>query len=269
MRMEPLARLVSLVARLRAPDGCPWDRAQTLASMRPHLIEEAYEVIEAVDAGADPLLEEELGDLLFNVLLVIQIAQDERRTSLERVAARIHDKMVRRHPHVFSDESSQEAVDGPSLARWEAVKAAQAPADRSRLDGIPSTAPALMRAHRQGQKAAGVGFDWPDVGGVLDKVDEELAELREAIDAGDPAAIEWELGDLLLSLASLGRHTRTPAEDALRMAIARFDKRFRAMETEARGQGETLAALDSADLERKWENAKVTTDPPGPDEEGA
>jgi len=263
--MDPIRQLVSLVARLRGPDGCPWDRKQTLRTMRPHLIEEAYEVLEAVDAGDDGSLEEELGDLLFNVLLLIRIAEDDGRTSLDRVSARIHDKMVRRHPHVFGDDR----VDGPSLARWEAVKAAEKSAERSRLDGIPTTAPALMRAHRQGQKAAGVGFDWPDVSGVLDKVDEELAELREAIDGGDKAEVEWELGDLLLSLASLGRHTRTPAEDALRLAIARFDTRFRAMETAAREAGEALQALDSAELERMWGTAKRTTDAPGPDEESA
>jgi len=255
--MEPLAELVDLVARLRGSDGCPWDRAQTLTTMRPHLIEEAHEVLEAVDAGDDVALEEELGDLLFNVLLLVRIAEDEQRTTLDRVADRIHAKMVRRHPHVFGDGS----VDGPSLARWEAVKAAEKSPDRSRLDGIPLAAPALMRAHRQGQKAAGVGFDWPDVGGVLDKVDEELAELREAIAGGDTSEVEWELGDLLLSLASLGRHTRTPAEDALRMAIRRFDRRFREMEAAAQRSGEALEALDSAALEQHWNAAKAITDP--------
>lgn len=253
--MTRLTELVALVARLRGPDGCPWDRRQTLASMRQNLVEEAHEVVDAVDDDDNAAIEGELGDLLFNVLLMVQIAADEGRTSLDAVAGRIHDKMVRRHPHVFGDET-----EGPSLAKWEAVKAQEAPR-RSRLDGIPRSAPALLRAHRQGQKAAGVGFDWPDVHGPLAKVDEELAELREAVDSQDAAAIDWELGDVLLALSSVGRHTRTPAEGALRGAIDRFDTRFRAMEAAARASGVGLDARSPDELEALWQSAKQATAP--------
>lgn len=264
--MADVSELVSIIARLRGPEGCPWDRAQTLRSMRPYLLEEAHEVLDAVDgiphdrAAPDPTLEGELGDLLFNVLMMIRIAEDAGHTSLEGVVSRIVAKMVRRHPHVFPPEGSDAPeLDGPSLARWEAVKAKER-GPGSRLDGIPSGAPGLARAHRQGQKAAGVGFDWPDVSGVLAKVDEELGELKEAIETGDPRHTEAELGDVLLSLASLGRHLRTPAEDALRGAIRRFDDRFRSMEHAAARAGTPLETLDSAALEALWSEAKIATE---------
>lgn len=261
--MADLSDLVTLVARLRGEGGCAWDRAQTLRSMRPHLLEETHEVLEAVDTApvapgaADPTLEGELGDLLFNVLMMIRIAEDDGRTSLDGVVERIVAKMIRRHPHVFPPDGAAKA-DGPSLERWEAVKARER-GSGSRLDGIPAAAPALARAHRQGQKAAGVGFDWPDVAGVVGKVDEELDELKAAMALGDPGEIEAELGDVLLSLASLGRHLRTPAEDALRGAIHRFDRRFREMERAAQRSGQTLSGLDAGALEDLWHAAKRAT----------
>jgi MazG family protein len=230
--------------------------------MRPYLLEEAHEVIEAVDAaplapaGLDETLEGELGDLLFNVLMMVQIAQDEGRVSFDGVLEQIVAKMIRRHPHVFPPEGGpSDPVAEPSLARWEAVKATER-GGGSRLDGIPKGAPALSRAHRQGQKAAGVGFDWPDVDGVFSKVDEELAELREAVAGADRGHIEWELGDVLLALTSLGRHVKTPAEDALRGAIGRFDARFRAMEAQAAESGTALEHLSAEQLEVLWERAK-------------
>ncbi len=269
-RMAELHELVNLVARLRGDEGCPWDRAQTLRSMRPFLLEETHEVLEALDAAPTtpgtpaPALEGELGDLLFNVLMLIQIAEDGGHTSRGAVVQRIVDKMIRRHPHVFPvDGADPEHLDGPSLARWEAVKAKER-GQGSRLDGIPAGAPALMRAHRQGQKAAGVGFDWPDVAGVLDKVDEEVAELKEAIAQGDRTAVESELGDVLHSLASVGRHLKTPAEDALRGSIARFDARFRAMEAVALERGDALEGLDVQALETMWQDAKRRLAEPPP-----
>lgn len=260
--MADVSELVALVARLRGEGGCPWDQAQTLRTMRPYVLEETHEVLEAVDAapaqatGPDPGLEGELGDLLFNVLMLIRIAEDDGRTSLDGVVDRIVAKMVRRHPHVFPPDGGEaEPVEGPSLARWEAVKAKER-GKGSRLDGVPRGAPALSRAHRQGQKAAGVGFDWPDLAGVLGKVDEEVAELKEAIDSGDRVEMEAELGDVLLSLANLGRHLRTPAEDALRGAVSRFDQRFRAMEAHAERSGQPLEALGPDALEALWQQAK-------------
>lgn len=258
--MAELSELLNLVARLRSDDGCPWDRAQTLRTMRAYLLEETYEVLEAIDgapeSGPAVELEGELGDLLFNVLMLVQIAEDTGRTTRDAVVARIVDKMVRRHPHVFPPaDGAVDPVDGPSLARWESVKA-QERGGGSRLDGIPSSAPALVRAHRQGEKAAGVGFDWPSLDGVVAKVDEELDELKAAIAAGESAEIEAELGDVLLSLSSLGRHLDAPAEDALRGAIDRFDRRFRAMEAAAAVRGVALQALDETVLETMWQEAK-------------
>ncbi|MBO84330.1 MAG: nucleoside triphosphate pyrophosphohydrolase [Deltaproteobacteria bacterium] len=259
--MADVFELVDLVARLRGPDGCPWDRAQTLQTMRAYLLEETYEVLEAIDtspdAGPAPALEGELGDLLFNVLMLIQIAQDMGMTSRSMVVTRIVEKMVRRHPHVFPPaDAPAPSVEGPSLARWESVKAKER-GGGSRLDGIPRASPALVYAHRQGEKAAGTGFDWPDLNGVMAKVEEELQELKDAIAAEAPDEIEAELGDVLLSLASLGRHLRTPAEDALRGAVARFDRRFRLMEAAAAQDGGSLQGLDAPTLETMWQEAKI------------
>lgn len=226
--------------------------------MRLHLLEEMYEVIDAIDKDDNLMLEEELGDALFNLLLAAQIAADEGRTDLARVAQRIHDKMVHRHPHVFAPAPG---MAGPGLARWEELKAAESGGrSRSRMDGIPRAAPALLQAHRQGQKAAAVGFDWPDLAGVLEKVDEEMAELREAIAGGDAVRMSEELGDVLLSLASLGRHLKTPAEAALLGAVDRFGARFREMELAAERSGNALNDLDADALERLWVAAKQSTD---------
>ncbi len=258
--MTNLSDLASLIARLRGEQGCPWDRAQTLRSMRSYLLEETYEVLEAIDGtpevGPDPELEGELGDLLFNVMMLMQIAEDAGKARRADVVARIVQKMIRRHPHVFPPEGGpSDVVAGPSLARWESVKAKER-AGGSRLDGIPRGAPALVHAHRQGEKAAGIGFDWPDIGGVLGKLDEEVGELKEAIASEDQRAMEAELGDVLLSLASVGRHLQAPAEDALRGAVARFDRRFRAMEAAAEAQGRSLQGLDADTLETMWQEAK-------------
>ena len=215
--MSSLDQLVEIIARLRGPEGCPWDRAQDHRSMRPYLLEEVYEVLDAIDQpdADDAVLEEELGDLLFVVLLLCQIGTDEGRFTLSSVAARIADKMIVRHPHVF--DPAQRDTPGGTLAAWEALKARKA-SRQSRLDGVPRARPALRRAHRQAEKAAAVGFDWPDHEGVFDKIQEEIGELREALDARDPAQIEAEYGDLLMSAANLGRHIGATPEEALRAA---------------------------------------------------
>lgn len=256
--MTTLNRLIAVVAQLRSPEGCAWDRAQTLRSMRPYLLEETYEVLDAInlrddDPVRDALLTEELGDLLFNVLMLIQIAADGDHTTLDQVAARITDKMITRHPHVF--DPAQRHVEGGTLAVWEAIKARKK--DRaSRLDGIPRALPALLRAHRQGEKAALVGFDWKDATGVFDKIAEELAELHEALDAQDPEAIESEYGDVLMSAANLGRHIGANPEDALQGANDRFYSRFSRVEAIARERGIDLSAADEAALDALWEHAK-------------
>ncbi len=276
--MSELERLVEIVDRLRGEGGCEWDRAQTFASMRPYLLEEVYEVLDAIDAeqpGAAPVirprdLEEELGDLLFVVLLYARMGRNgphgasngaSARFDLESIARRIADKMVVRHPHVFGSEDERAALSGTAngIAAWENRKArlaGEAAAFRSRLDGVPRALPGLLRAHRQGEKAAAVGFDWAEPRAVLGKVREELDELEEALVAGRQVDIAHELGDVLQSLASLGRHLGAPPEEAMRTANDRFAARFRHMEAHAHRMGERLEDLDPDALEARWEQAK-------------
>ena len=250
---RPLLKLVEIVARLRGPEGCPWDKAQTLSTMRPYLLEEVYELLEAMehDAGEDGL-EGELGDTLFVILLLTQIAVDEERFTLDSMCERIIDKMIRRHPHVFGEGDDSENPGG--IAAWEARKNKEG---RSRLSGVPKSLPSLLRAHRQGEKVAAIGFDWPDVSGVLAKLEEEIAELREALASNDPVAIEHEYGDVLLSAANIGRHLNAPAEAALRNANDRFAQRFARLETLAEEQNVQLTGSTSeADLNALWEKVK-------------
>jgi len=244
--------LRSLVARLRAE--CPWDRAQTPASMRPYLLEEASEVLDALDAEDPARVREELGDLLFQIVLLARMYEEAGLFGLDEVAAGIAKKMVDRHPHVFgAAEGLPAGVDPGSNEGWERRKAR---AGRSRIDGVPLGLPALIRAHRVAEKAAGVGFDWPDLGGVLGKVDEERGELAEAITTGDPAKIAHEYGDLLLALANLGRFLGVSGEDALRMANQRFERRFRGVEALAQAAGIEPAAAGLDQLESWWQAVK-------------
>lgn len=248
--MSSASRLRSLVERLRAE--CPWDRAQTLRSLRPYLLEEAYEVLDALDADDVDGLREELGDLLFQVYLIARIAEERGAFDIEAAAEGIVAKMVARHPHVYA--GAQEA-DAGSIGAWEARKAAQRTG--SRVDGVPMALPALLRAHRVGEKLAHVGFDWPDLAGVLAKVDEERAELAEALASGDEAAIRHEYGDLLLATANLGRFLGVAGEDALREANARFERRFRRVEAMADAAGLRLEEAGLARLEAFWQAAKA------------
>jgi MazG family protein len=258
--VSKLQQLVDTVAILRAPGGCPWDREQTLTTMRPYLLEEVYELLDTIDrdsGGASEDLPEELGDVLFIVLLLCQIGADDGRFDLEEVADRINRKMILRHPHVFGTPEER-AGPGGTIESWEQLKArlSQKKARRrSRLDGVPDSLPALLRAFRVGEKASAVGFDWPDVRGVLDKVREELAELEEALQTG--VGIAEEYGDLLLSCASVGRHIGAPPEEALREANNRFAHRFRAMEALSESEGIDLADADDAILDALWERVKA------------
>lgn len=266
--MSALLDLVAMVARLRGPDGCPWDRAQTLPTLRPYLLEESYEVLDALgEPGGppSPALRGELGDLLFILVLIARVAEEEGAFSLEDAAAAVGAKMVRRHPHVFGPDAG--AVEGGTNRSWEQSKAAERAATgdaSSALDGVPAALPALLAAHRQGEKAAAVGFDWKDPRGVFAKVREELAELEEAVLASGgaaDAAVHHEVGDLLLSVASVARHLAVPPEQALRAANTRFASRFREMERRAREAGTALGALDDAALDALWEQAKAELSP--------
>lgn len=251
-----LARLVQIVARLRAPDGCPWDREQSMASMAPHLLEEAFEAVDAIQAGQEDGICEELGDVLMNVVLIAQIAGEAGRFDVERVAREIGDKLIRRHPHVFANL----AVSGSEqvLANWERIKQQEKAADAARakgvLSGVPAALPALLRAYRIGEKAARVGFDWPDPAGPRAKVDEELAELDRALAQGDPAAVQQELGDVLFSLVNLARHAKVNPEMALRATMDKFVRRFAHVEERL---GERMGTADLAEMDRLWNEAKL------------
>ena len=254
-----LSELVAIMARLRGPGGCPWDRKQTHATLRPYLLEEAYEALEAIDAEDDAELCKELGDVLLQVVFHAQIAAEEGRFDIEAVGQAIVDKLIRRHPHVFDDAS----VDGADevLLRWEQIKKQerreQGEAAPSLLEGIPKHLPALMRAHRIQARVSQQGFDWDDIDGTLDKVEEEFAEVRKAWKAGEAAAVEEEFGDLLFSLVNAGRFLKVDPEQALRRAIAKFECRFRALEETVHARGEEIAALSLAALDEIWDEVKA------------
>lgn len=261
------ARLVEIIARLRAPDGCPWDRAQTPQTLRPYLVEETYEVLDALDAEDWTELQEELGDVLLQVVLHAQLMAEAGRFGIADVVETIAEKMVRRHPHVFGDATA----DSPDEVsrNWARIKAAEKRAkagtgtddvQRSVLDGVPASAPALIQAQRLGEKAAKVGFDWPSAAEVFDKVAEESRELSAEIDHADAdnrkQAMEHELGDLLFTLTSLARHLDLDAESALRKANARFGRRFRFAEAQLARGGEDVYATSAPRLEALWQAAK-------------
>ena len=255
MSTAELQRLVSIVATLRGPTGCRWDKAQNFRTLRPYLLEELYEVLEAIDNDSPDALHEELGDLLFIVFLLCQIATENRYFTLESMCKGIADKMVLRHPHVFGEEGQPLSQIESPMRTWENEKAKNRP-QRSRLAGVPKSLPSLLRAHRQGEKAAAIGFDWPDHHGVLAKVDEEMSELLEAISTGSRKAIAHELGDVLMALSSLGRHLNTPSEESLREANDRFFQRFSTMERLARSQQIDVSHLSAEELDSLWQQAK-------------
>lgn len=251
-----LQRLRAVVARLRAPDGCPWDRSQTPRSMAPHLLEEAYEAVEALNRDQVAAAGEELGDVLVNVLLIAQMRDEHGDGDADALAAAAAAKLVRRHPHVFGDGS----IDGAEAAyrNWEREKqreVAAGEAPRGALAGVPLALPALLRGYRIGEKAARVGFDWPDREGPRQKVDEELAELDAAVRQGDRRAIEHELGDLLFSIVNLARHLGCNPEMALRAQLDRFQRRFAAVEREL---GPDLGRHGLDLLEAAWQRAKAS-----------
>lgn len=256
--MNPFDRLVEMMARLRAPDGCPWDRAQTHESIRRYVIEEAYEVAEAIDRGEPRELRAELGDLLLQVLFHSQIASEEGRFDVEAVCRDLAEKLERRHPHVFGSARADTAEEVGRA--WERIKATERGPGGSALDGVPRTLPALQRAERLGEKAARAGLDWKTPEAVLEKIDEERSELGEALASGDRRQAERELGDLLFAAASLARKLDIEPERALASALDRFGARFRHLEATARRRGETLGDLDPDELDRRWAAAKGAVD---------
>lgn len=241
------------MARLRAPDGCPWDLAQSPSSLKPYVIEEAYEVCEAIESGDPHKLKEELGDLLLQVVFQAQIAQEHEQFDLDDVVNAISDKMERRHPHVFGDETAKTAEEVQD--RWEQNKAKER-GRQGMLDGIPKSLPALLKARRVTEKASLIGFDWPDAAAVHAKLDEEIAELRAAEASGDPDAVREELGDVLFTVVNLARFLAVEPEDALRRTLEKFMRRFRHVETRLAELGIPLEDAGLQAMDALWDEAK-------------
>jgi MazG family protein len=255
-RGESFPKLVEIMQRLLAPDGCPWDREQTFETLRAYVIEEAHEVVDAIDRKSPEAIKEELGDLLLQIVFQAELARAEGWFGPDDVVAGIVEKLVRRHPHVFGDVKVKTGAE--ALASWEKLKQAEKK-DRGALDGVPKALPALLRAVRVGEKAASVGYDWPDAAGARGKVDEELAELDQAVRSGDRDAAEAELGDVLFALASFARKEGLDPEAALRRSLDRFSGRFGSAEAAARAQGRKLAEMSADELDQLWQAAKKAT----------
>lgn len=270
-------KLVGVMARLRAPGGCPWDREQTHATLRTYLIEEAYEVLDAMECGDDVKFAEELGDLLLQVLFHAQLAQEDGRFTIADVVREIYEKMIRRHPHVFGNKRAKTSAD--VLKNWEKIKEQERKEGKkekkeekaaSVLDGVPRTLPALLEANQLTRKAARIGFDWENVEGILAKLTEETLELRAALEKGANGGempqrreaglalqnIEGEVGDILFVAVNLARFLELDPEIALKKTSQKFSRRFREMERVARERGTTLAEVPREEMEGLWEQAK-------------
>jgi XTP/dITP diphosphohydrolase/ATP diphosphatase len=254
-----LQRAAAIMATLRAPDGCPWDREQTFDTIKRHTLEETYEVFDAIERRAWPDLKDELGDLLLQVLFYAQMASEAGYFGLRDVAENLNEKLIRRHPHIFADTI---ATDSSAVLRnWEQIKLEEKqakPTTDSLLDDIPRSMPATLEASKLGSKAAKVGFDWPSADGLFDKLAEETVELRAEIDHADADKIEAEFGDLLFTMMNLARHLNVDAESALRRSNAKFRARFASMERVSGGATQ-LKAMSAEDLERLWSEAKIET----------
>ena len=261
---DPLAEAIAIMARLRAPNGCPWDREQTFDSIKRHTLEETYEVFDAIERRAWPDLKDELGDLLLQVLFYAQMASEAGYFTIQDVASNLNAKLIRRHPHIFA---GAEVADSDAVLRnWEQIKQSEkktsSSGQSSMLDDISHSMPATLEAGKLGSRAAKVGFDWPDTSGLFDKLQEEIGELKAemAPSSGDrsTSAIESELGDLLFTAINLARHLKVDPESALRAANAKFRRRFVAMESSAGGP-EALAASTPSELDLLWNQAKNAT----------
>jgi nucleoside triphosphate diphosphatase len=269
--------LVALQAQLRAPGGCPWDREQTHVTLRPYLVEETYEVLDALDSARADKIADELGDLLLQVIFHAELGREAGRFDIGEVIERVHTKMVRRHPHVFGDVHAR--TSGEVLKNWEQLKAEERKAEaapvaaaggneaQSILDGVSAGLPALIEAQQLSRRAANVGFDWPNVEGILEKLVEETAEIREFLPLaasapqGRTSEVEEEIGDLLFVVVNLARFLGFDAEIALKRATRKFKTRFKLMEGFAREAGRPLAEMNAKALDRLWERAKSQTVP--------
>lgn len=255
--LKGVSRLYEVMKRLRAPGGCPWDREQTIETLKPCLLEETYELLEAMDGQDLALHVEELGDVLLQVVFQCAIREEEGLFTLDDVAEALAEKLVRRHPHVFGEVEVNSS--GEVLRNWEAIKQTEkgkAP-DRSAIDGVPATLPALLKAQRLQAKAARVGFDWEDATGATEKIEEELNELKEAVASGDQRKMTGEMGDLLFSAVNYCRFIGVDAESALEGTSKKFARRFREVERRIREEGRTLKACTLAEMDAVWDAVKA------------
>jgi nucleoside triphosphate diphosphatase len=258
-------RLVEVVARLRAPDGCPWDREQSIDTLKPFVLEETYEVLETIDRHDHVALREELGDFLYQAVFLAQLEAEAGHFTIADSIRSIADKLVRRHPHVFRRDEGEAALEsaGQVRARWEEIKAQERGKQKkppTLLGGIPPTLPALLRAFHIGVRAASVGFDWTKAADVVDKIQEEVDELKEVVAGGQPIdsdRAEEEMGDLLFAIANLSRQLGVEPETALRKANDKFTRRFEAMDQSISSSGRAMRDMNLEELEREWNNAKT------------
>lgn len=248
--------LIELMAKLRSPEGCPWDRKQTTQSLKPFLVEECYEVIDALEEGNPDKIKEELGDLLFQIVFHARIAEERGEFVMEDVIRTNIEKMTRRHPHVFGEEKL--STDKEVLANWEELKKKEKGYEdrKSVLEGVPRELPSLLRAHRLQERAARVGFDWKHLNEVLPKLDEEMREFKESLQKKDADAIEEELGDVFFTLVNISRFLEINPEEALRKTISKFIERFRTIEEKAAEQGRSLTDMTLEEMDKLWEESK-------------
>jgi len=252
-QLSAFNKLCEIVAKLRAPGGCPWDREQTHESLLPALIEEAYEVAEAVRANDDANFREELGDLLLLIVMHAEIAREAGRFNIDDVLSGVRKKLIRRHPHVFGESDARDS--GAVLKQWESIKRTEKTGQHY-LDGLPAALPALMRAQKAQSKAARVNFDWAVVSDVIAKVEEEHSELKQAIASGDEQSIEDEVGDLLFAVVNLARKCKLDAESMLQTATDKFVARFNRLEDELQARGKRLGDVDLGELDAIWNEIK-------------
>ncbi len=254
MSKSEFEKLIDIMSALRGEKGCPWDKEQTRESLKPFLVEETYEVLEAIDEGNPEKIKEELGDLLFQIIFHCRIAEERKEFDLSDVVRKISEKMISRHPHVFGEatyETSEEV-----LKQWEEKKREEGKSRESILEGIPRELPSLLRAHRIQARASRVGFDWKQVDDVLEKLDEEIGEFRKALKRKDRQELEDELGDVFFALVNISRFVGVNPEDALRKTISKFISRFRYIEMKAAESGRRLSGMSLEELDALWDEAK-------------
>ncbi|MEK7828403.1 MAG: nucleoside triphosphate pyrophosphohydrolase [Deltaproteobacteria bacterium] len=254
---EGLPKLVAIMQRLRGPKGCPWDKEQTMESLIPFIVEEAYEVIGAIDAKSPEMLKEELGDLLFQIIFMCQLAREKGDFDIEDVMALSAEKMIRRHPHVFGKTKAKTSKD--VLKHWSRIKKEEKDGKKRKgyLSDIPEHLPALLKAHKVTEKAAEAGFDWSDIKEVFEKVEEEIAEFKAELKKGNIQRMEAEFGDLIFALVNVGRFIEINPEEALRKTIARFITRFHYIEDKLIKKGKALHNASIEEMENFWKEAKL------------